>query len=140
MCEAVCGLVAMTTLFTKSQFGATDEDLGVLGEVTFELAPGEDASLWEVRSIGNGHGQLVAIGFLDRESVTNYMVQVLARDGGNPAATATANIRVTVLDVNDIRPQLNRDQYNASVTEGTAAGQVIARVRESDNNMMLELT
>ena len=106
-----------------------DEDSDTLGEVTFDLLlPDEDGSLWNIENIGNGRGRLVAIGNLDRESVTDYIVRILARDGGSPAATATAVVRVTILDVNDIRPQLNRQLYNASVIEGTPVGQIIARV------------
>ncbi len=109
-----------------------DSDSGVYGNVSFELLlPAQDSALWEVRTTENGRGQLVAIGNLDRETVSNYVVPISARDGGNPAATATTIVRVTVLDVNDNRPQLNRVSYNASVIENSAMGQVIARVSES---------
>ncbi len=94
------------------------------------LLPAQDSALWEVRTTASRLGELVAIGILDRESVSNYMVAVSAQDGGNPAAMATTIVRVTVLDVNDNSPQLNRDSYNASVIEASAINQVIARVRK----------
>ncbi len=95
------------------------------------LLPAQDSALWEVRTTASRRGELVAIGILDRESVSNYMVAVSARDGGNLAAMATTIVRVTVLDVNDNSPQLNRDSYNASVIEeASVINQVIARVRK----------
>ena len=112
-----------------------DADSGALGNVTFELLlPEQDSSLWDVRTIGNGRGQLVATGYLDRESVSSYMIRVLARDGGVPAATATTVVRVTVKDVNDITPQLNRVSYTATVPENSTPGEVVARVTAEDGD------
>lgn len=108
---------------------ADDDDFGIFGDVTFNLLlPGQDSDLWQVQTISNGRGQLFAVGYLDRESVDSYVVTVQARDGGSPSATATAVVRITIEDVNDITPQLNRDSYSASVQEGSLPGQVIARV------------
>ena len=108
---------------------ADDDDFGVFGDVAFDLLlPGQDSDLWQVQTISNGRGRMFAVGYLDRESVDSYIVTVQARDGGNPAATATAVVRITIEDVNDITPQLNRDSYSASVQEGSQPGQVIARV------------
>lgn len=103
--------------------------------MTFELLlPEQDSSLWDVRTIGNGRGQLVATGYLDREGVSSYTIRVLARDGGVPAATATTIVRVTVNDVNDITPQLNRASYTATVPENSSPGEVVARVTAMDGD------
>lgn len=111
------------------QLFAEDADSGALGNVTYDLLLSEDRALWEVQTTANGRGQLVAIGNLDREAVSNYLVRVVARDGGDPAAMATSLVRVTVTDRNDNAPELNRAVYNASVFENSMSGEIIARVR-----------
>lgn len=114
---------------------ASDGDSGSLGNVTFQLlSPDQDSTLWDVRTTGNGRGQLFAIGNLDRESVNRYIVPVLARDGGDPAQTATANVLVTVADVNDNTPTLDRSEYAGIVLENTGPGILITRVTAVDGD------
>lgn len=111
------------------QLVADDADSGSFGNVTFDLLLSSE--LWEVRTISSGRGELYAVGYLDRESVSSYTVIVQARDGGEPAATATASVRISIEDVNDITPQLDRASYSASVLEGTSTGQIVATVSYS---------
>lgn len=47
---------------------------------------------------------------------------------GSTSQSATATIEVTVRDVNDITPALDRTEYSVSIRENTIPGDVIAIV------------
>ena len=56
--------------------------------------------------IVNNAGKVFLQHPLDRESLEQHQVQVLARDSGSPSHTATATMTVTVTDVNDNPPYI----------------------------------
>lgn len=58
------------------------------------------------------------------------MITVTAKDSGTPALSSTANVVVTVKDLNDNNPHFPRD-YATSLRENTAEGTVI-RVEAND--------
>ncbi|XP_030921618.1 protocadherin gamma-A10-like, partial [Geospiza fortis] len=55
-----------------------------------------------------------------------------ASDGGDPARTGTARIRVTVLDANDNAPVFSQAEYTVRVPEDVPVGSVLVTVTAMD--------
>ena len=62
------------------QVNATDIDSGAFGNVSYEVFP--ESSLFSVRKLYSGEGEITVEGVLDREAVDQYTITLLARDGG----------------------------------------------------------
>ena len=61
------------------QVGAPDADSGELGRVTYEIFLGDAGGVF---AIGNETGQVWVLGPLDKETVDQYTLTILAEDGG----------------------------------------------------------
>uniref|UniRef100_A0A3Q3EQX4 Cadherin domain-containing protein n=1 Tax=Labrus bergylta TaxID=56723 RepID=A0A3Q3EQX4_9LABR len=69
---------------------------------------------------------------LDREKQEEIFLVLTAVDGGQPNLSGTAQIHVTVLDVNDNAPVFTKTIYKAAISENSPKGTVITRVSASD--------
>ncbi|XP_031732532.1 fat-like cadherin-related tumor suppressor homolog [Anarrhichthys ocellatus] len=87
----------------------TDADLGPNGEVTLSLLPPHP--LFRFRE----DGTLLAVGSLDRESRETYELFVKASDKGSPQRENITSIRVSLIDVNDNRPEFSSSSYVSSI-------------------------
>ena len=56
---------------------------------------------------------------LDKESIDHYHMIVKVQDNGTPPSSSTADIYVTVTDVNDFPPQFDADSYSVTIDEET---------------------
>ncbi|XP_078006618.1 protocadherin beta-15-like [Phascolarctos cinereus] len=85
---------------------ARDRDLGTNAKVTYSLLPSEfgDLPLFSYISINPDNGHLYALRFLDYEAIQTFQFTVRATDGGSPALSSQAVVRVMVLDENDNSP------------------------------------
>ena len=82
--------------------------------------------------IDTSTGSFSVTGSLDFETQSTYTLQVMAIDNGQPSLTATTQIMINVINVNDQRPQLSGDQMielseltttMSRVTQYTATGE-----------------
>lgn len=55
----------------------------------------------------------------------NYILHCIS---GEPSRSSTADIIVTVMDVNDLSPVFAESQYNGSIQEGLGPGEAIIQV------------
>uniref|UniRef100_A0A8D1G266 Cadherin domain-containing protein n=1 Tax=Sus scrofa TaxID=9823 RepID=A0A8D1G266_PIG len=124
---------------------ATDRDLGPNGHVRYSIrsrqAPGAgggggplgDAAHF---SVGELSGVVRVQRPLDRETQAWHQLVVEARDGGAEPEVATVRVSIAVLDVNDNRPAIHllflTEGGAARVSEGSRAGDYVARVSVSD--------
>ncbi|XP_030595500.1 protocadherin beta-16-like [Archocentrus centrarchus] len=69
---------------------------------------------------------------LDREKQEEMILVLTAVDGGEPKLSGTAQIHVTVLDVNDNAPVFTKTVYKASIPENAVKGTIITKVSASD--------
>ena len=67
------------------QVGASDADSGELGRVTYEIFLGDAGGVF---AIGNEIGEVWVVGTLDKETVDQYTLTILAEDGGEMIVTA----------------------------------------------------
>ncbi|XP_072120659.1 protocadherin gamma-C5-like [Mobula birostris] len=69
---------------------------------------------------------------LDRELQSSFQLVLTAEDGGKPPRTETAQILITVLDINDNPPVFEHDVYRASIIENAPQGEVVIQVKATD--------
>ncbi|KAM3664868.1 protocadherin gamma-B2-like [Ammospiza maritima maritima] len=100
---------------------ARDADAGANGRVSYWLAGGSAgaAGAAPLVSVEARSGALYAQRSLDYEQCREFTVAVRAQDGGSPARSSTATVRVFVLDRNDNAPRV---LWPAAAGPGEAAG------------------
>ncbi|NWV40928.1 PCDG2 protein, partial [Grantiella picta] len=135
--EAESELRTSETTPVGSRFPLTeahDPDKGRNSLQSYELSGDEHFSL-AVQS-GPGGDQrpelLVLAKALDREEAAFHELVLRASDGGDPALTGTARIRVTVLDANDNAPVFSQPEYMVRVPEDVPVGSVLVTVMATD--------
>lgn len=114
---------------------ARDIDSGVYTVQLYELAAGnlnETFRLGTRRKNGVLYPDLEINGKLDRETVPNYKLTLVAYDGGNPPKMGTMTINVIVVDVNDNQPMFSQSSYSATLPENTTVGTSILHVEATD--------
>ncbi|NXC34529.1 PCDGA protein, partial [Campylorhamphus procurvoides] len=112
---------------------AQDPDSGQNSLLSYELS-GDDHFSLAVQEGPGGDQQpeLVLAKSLDREQAAFHELVLRASDGGDPARTGTARIRVTVLDANDNAPVFSQAEYTVRVPEDVPVGSVLVTVTATD--------
>ncbi|XP_068061578.1 protocadherin gamma-B5-like isoform X4 [Anomalospiza imberbis] len=103
---------------------ARDADAGANGRVSYWLAGGSAgaAGAAPLVSVEARSGALYAQRSLDYEQCREFTVAVRAQDGGSPARSSTATVRVFVLDRNDNAPRVLWPPAAGKAAAGEAAG------------------
>lgn len=109
-------------------FNVRDRDSGANGDVTLEISPDVP---FAIRSLQN-HFSLVTQKSLDRESTSQYAVELIAQDGGSPALTTTLTLLLNISDVNDNPPRFLQPSYDAFLQENNPPGSLLCTVSASD--------
>ncbi|NWX16306.1 PCDG2 protein, partial [Aegotheles bennettii] len=81
---------------------------------------------------GSKFTELVLAKALDREEAAFHELVLRASDGGEPARTGTARIRVAVLDANDNAPVFSQAEYTVRVPEDVPVGSRLLTVNATD--------
>ncbi|NXG96895.1 PCDG7 protein, partial [Loxia leucoptera] len=114
---------------------AHDPDLGRNSLQSYELSGDEHFSLAvQAGPSGDQRPELVLAKALDREEAAFHELVLRAIDGGDPARTGTARIRVTVVDANDNAPVFSQAEYPVRVPEDVPVGSVLVTVTASDSD------
>ncbi|NWI37117.1 PCDG7 protein, partial [Picathartes gymnocephalus] len=112
---------------------AHDPDSGRNSLQSYELSGDEHFSLAvQAGPGGDQRPELVLAKALDREEVAFHELVLRASDGGDPARTGTARIRVTVLDANDNAPVFSQAEYMVRVPEDVPVGSTLITVTATD--------
>ncbi|NWY08354.1 PCDG4 protein, partial [Nothoprocta ornata] len=112
---------------------AQDEDVGLNALQRYELSGDEHFALdVQTGPDGSKNAELVLTKALDREEAALHELVVTAVDGGNPARTGTARIRVVVLDANDNAPVFSQAVYTVRVREDVPIGSRLLTVNATD--------
>ncbi|XP_054024575.1 protocadherin gamma-B5-like [Dryobates pubescens] len=85
---------------------ARDADAGANGRVSYWLESGSADSVAPPVSVEAQSGAVYAQRSLDYEQCREFTVTVRAQDGGVPARSSTATVRIFVLDRNDNAPRV----------------------------------
>ncbi|XP_049609881.1 protocadherin gamma-C5 isoform X3 [Syngnathus scovelli] len=75
---------------------------------------------------------LITSGVLDRETLSEYNIEITAIDAGSPPLSSKKIIAVSITDVNDNPPQFSQSSYNVYLEENGVAGSILYSVSASD--------
>ncbi|XP_036380427.1 protocadherin alpha-8-like isoform X6 [Megalops cyprinoides] len=117
---------------TVALFAVSDKDGGKNGNVHCRL---HGTLPFKLQSSYKNYYSLVVDGPLDRESVSQYNVTIIATDEGTPPLSSTSVITVHVSDVNDNAPRFPEPEMNVYVKENNQIGAVIGTVSALDPDM-----
>ncbi|KAM4747481.1 LOW QUALITY PROTEIN: protocadherin gamma-C5-like [Rhinophrynus dorsalis] len=114
-----------------------DHDSGKNGEVKLELLQNLPFKFKEFKN----RYSLVTDGYLDREKVSQYIIDVIASDLGSPPLHTQALIILNVSDINDNTPTFLQTSYSAFITENNEPGYLLCKVSayDSDEGINAEL-
>ncbi|NXX13833.1 PCDG1 protein, partial [Podargus strigoides] len=114
---------------------AHDPDVGSNSLRSYELSGDDHFSLAvQAGAGGDQRPELVLAKALDREEAAFHELVLRASDGGEPARTGTARIRVAVLDANDNAPVFSQAEYTVRVPEDVAVGTVLVILTATDTD------
>ncbi|NWS11568.1 PCDAD protein, partial [Pachyramphus minor] len=113
---------------------ATDLDLGIYGEVIYEIDTVVPPSASDVFSINEKSGEIRLRGALDFETVTLYDLHIKAKDQGTPPLSGHCSVELEVLDVNDNAPEVWVTSLSVPVSEDASLGTVVALLSVSDRD------
>ncbi|XP_069509853.1 LOW QUALITY PROTEIN: uncharacterized protein [Ambystoma mexicanum] len=105
-----------------------DRDSGQNGEVRLEVSPNRPFIL---KPYGN-HYSLVTDDILDRETISQYTLKLVATDQGSPPLQTQTMMFLNITDMNDNAPHFSQPQFDAYIKENSAAGSLLCTVSASD--------
>eukprot|EP00076_Gallus_gallus_P022386 XP_015143734.1 cadherin-23 isoform X5 [Gallus gallus] len=110
---------------------ATDADSGRFAVIQYSLGDGEGKF-----GINPDTGDIYILSALDREKKDHYTLTAVARDNpGDISSNRRENsvqVLITVLDINDFRPQFSKSQFSTSVYENEPAGTSVITMTATD--------
>ncbi|NWI63474.1 CAD23 protein, partial [Todus mexicanus] len=111
---------------------ATDADSGRFALIQYSLGDGEGKF-----GINPNTGDIYILSALDREKKDHYTLTAVARDNpGDVSSNRRENsvqvVLITVLDINDFRPQFSKGQFSTSVYENEPAGTSVITMTATD--------
>ena len=105
--------------------GATDGDEG--DTLSYAITSGNDDGLFNINA---DSGQITLVSALDYETATSHTLGVLVTDSGGK--TDTAEIVISVLNVNEHAPIFGKDIYETAIVENATTDTAILRVAATD--------
>lgn len=118
--DAMAGSLILTV-------SATDRD--ATNQVIYSILNRES---YPELSIEASNGSLFVAGALDFETTPEYVLTVIASDQTDSPLTATTEVIVSVMDVNDNPPHFLLHSSNYSITENNEADEVIVTLEADD--------
>ncbi|XP_063784922.1 protocadherin gamma-C5-like [Pseudophryne corroboree] len=109
----------------------SDLDTGENGEVQLEISPDLPFTI----TSNQNHYSLVTNGLLDRESASQYTVQLTGTDLGVPRLKTQTVVNITVTDINDNLPSFERSIINVDIQENNKPGTLLCTVSASDRDI-----
>ncbi|GFN78043.1 protein dachsous-like [Plakobranchus ocellatus] len=105
---------------------ATDKDANANGRVTYSLQDGSQHMGWF--TVDAVTGAISTRASLDCELSPHPVLMVVAIDGGDPPRVGTAQVSISVRDVNDKEPEFETSFYSIKVAENRRVGDCILTV------------
>lgn len=120
---------------------ATDKDTGINGvSDDYRIIEGNYDDKFRLALTANPSGEtsylhLETTGKLDRETRGFYVLNISARDGGDPPKRGFLQVNVTILDVNDNPPIFDHSDYIVSLNESVPPGTPVLQVTATDSDL-----
>ncbi|KAM4732822.1 protocadherin gamma-A10-like [Anableps anableps] len=106
-----------------------DLDSGDNGQVSCKI---EGTAPFKITSKLKHYYTLITDSVLDRESVSEYNITVVATDNGAPPLSAKRIFNIKVSDVNDNAPVFSKSVYSAFITENNTPGVSVLTLKAND--------
>ena len=119
---------ASTTGTVCGQVTAKDNDLGKNSELLYRI---NSVNLFTT----DNAGQIILQGSLDREYKDKHQVMVVAIDKGDRPLTGSAQVVITVLDVNDNPPIFSSSNILVNLQETTAISTQVIKITATDKDI-----
>ncbi len=101
------------------------------GGITYTIESGDEDGNF---AIGLSSGIVTLLDTLDFNLMSSYNLTIQAMDSGTPPLTTSAQVSVTVLDVNNNDPQFELRSYEVSVLENATVGTSLIQVIATDSD------
>ncbi|XP_074866173.1 protocadherin alpha-3-like [Carettochelys insculpta] len=113
--------------------GASDADIGTNSQLRYTLSANEHFSLELEKNDEHSESLVLVLKKpLDREEAAEHRLLLTATDGGKPELTGTAQLSISVLDVNDNAPVCDQPVYKIKLFENAANGTLVIKVNATD--------
>lgn len=109
-----------------------DEDAGKNGEVRVEIPQGLP---FKLSPPFEEHYTLMTDGLLDRETLAEYTITIMATDSGSPSRSERESFVLSLSDVNDNAPLFTQASYTVEIAENNAPNTPILTVSASDPDL-----
>ncbi|GAB1603899.1 protocadherin beta-13-like [Argonauta hians] len=123
---------------TKSIPNAIDSDVGLLNsQINYELIKNHDDpfSLALSKRVDGSYSLGITLeNKLDREIQENYMLEVIAKDGGFPQNQGILQVEISVADINDNSPIFSQNLYNVTINNQHQLDKPILMVVATDKD------
>uniref|UniRef100_A0A672K2L1 Protocadherin-15-like n=1 Tax=Sinocyclocheilus grahami TaxID=75366 RepID=A0A672K2L1_SINGR len=116
------------------QVKATDLDLGVNGQVRYQLVSHRD--LFRIST----DGSIFTAVPLDREERAQYDLVVQASDGARDPRRTTVTLSIKVLDMDDNSPAFSQPVYQVTLPENSPVGMIILNISALDPDLDANVT
>ncbi|CAF3427151.1 unnamed protein product [Rotaria sp. Silwood1] len=110
---------------------AIDNDYGIYSIQNYKLHPSINNPF---RLIQINKPILKLIESLDREIKSNYLLQLIADDGGSTPLSGQQKIEIIITDVNDNPPVFDRSLYQQSISENNKINTIILQIHANDRD------
>ncbi|XP_023184225.1 protocadherin gamma-A12-like isoform X37 [Xiphophorus maculatus] len=115
--------------------GATDADVGINGEVTYDFGHISD-EVKDIFDIDSKAGEIKLMRAVDFETVSLFELRVTAKDG--LGLTSYSKVIIDITDVNDNAPVIYTKSLSSPIPENVSPGTEVAIInvqdRDSENN------
>lgn len=91
---------------------ATDLDSEENGRIAYSISQGDNLKQFEIDPIT---GYINVASALDREAISNYVLEVLAKDNGLPVLSRQVLVNIEISDANDNPPLFSQSNYTAII-------------------------
>ncbi|KAM3612900.1 uncharacterized protein V6R79_016667 [Siganus canaliculatus] len=106
-----------------------DLDSGDNGQVNCRI---EQNAPFKIKSNLRNYYTLVTDSVLDRETVSECNITVVATDAGFPPLSTKKNFHLKISDVNDNAPVFSQSVYNSFITENNSPGVSVLKLQAKD--------
>uniref|UniRef100_A0A3P9ASZ6 Cadherin domain-containing protein n=1 Tax=Maylandia zebra TaxID=106582 RepID=A0A3P9ASZ6_9CICH len=116
------------------KLNATDLDEGLNGQIEYFFGEELKGNLYEIFNMDKDTGELRINGEIDFEKTDIFKLDVHATDKGQPPMSADCTVIISVLDVNDNKPEIEVTSLSKIVSEDSKPGTVVALISITDQD------
>ncbi|XP_069129376.1 protocadherin Fat 4-like [Argopecten irradians] len=108
---------------------ASDSDFGPNSQISYRLQ-----STHDIFNVNPATGMIYLAKQIDKSSVQNFVVNVIASDGGVPQLSASIRVDIEVIDINDHTPVFSHSNYEVSLNESLAVNSQFFTLTATDED------